>query len=320
MLETPVENQSDRSEQRGGLLHAYPYAFAILGVVIILGAGAFVVQQRLSTAPPPPRTGAWSGNISTLLGPFDYGAAQESVQRGRDIMNHVQQSAPYTYKIPILTPQPPPPSQENPASIVLQNDAFDYDAFIAFLSHAGMSTSSTDQNSVPSAYAYIPSGLISTQVRAKERSAAQENLYNYGNDVGSALQTFENNHKNEAQVLKDQMQDPQDAAKLAAVMRLAADLENVGVSLKTLDQIPQQMRTLHMALAKSYETMGQNLRLVPTTKTPRDFLAAIDAYNKSADEFVRSFVAVATLFSANGVTFAAEDPGSVFTFTNTGGL
>ena len=322
MLETPIESGNDMSEKRGGVLHVYPYVVALAGVIVFLLAGIFVVNQRLATNPPPPRTGAWSGNIQTFLGPDYTATTPESAQRSGDLMRQVQDNAPYTYKIPVLTPQPPPPSRANPASVVLQNDSFDYDAFIAQLSQDGQTTGDTSikDPDVQSAYSFIPSGLISTSTRTKNYSAGQENLYNYGNDVGSTLQTFEINHKNQSQVLKNQIQDPRDPLKVAAVVKIGTDLENIGIALENMDYVPPQMRAPHAALAKIYKEMGRTLILVPNATTPKDFLSAIYTYNAAADIFAQNFVAMATLFTANGITFAPDDPGSVFTFTNTSGL
>jgi hypothetical protein len=51
------------------------------------------------------------------------------------------------------------------------------------------------------------------------------------------------------------------------------------------------------------------------TTNDNEFLAAMHAYNATALEFTKNFVALATYFSAAGVRFGTEDPGSVFTFT-----
>ena len=185
----------------------------------------------------------------------------------------------------------------------------------------GTTTVAQDSSVTNSAYAFIPTGLVSIET-PKKRTALQNSLYQYGNDVGSYIQSFEQENPNESQVLWDQAQDRTDAGKAAALTQLAQSLSSLGTTLAQMDgpdqsEVPSQLVSAHDALAKSYQDLGTKLALVPKTQSDADFVAAVNAYDVSAQAFTKNYVNMANLFVAYGVTFASGDPGSVFTFTQT---
>ncbi len=292
-------------------VRAHPYASALCAAGIMLAIGIFIVQKQSATLETP-HTSYWEGANIPFLNPTSYEPAPSAAQNGEDITQQVKSGPPYTYI--------PPAVISDTGISVGQDSSFDFDAFIAMLSSAGGGSASGGQqtaegNSLDSAYAFIPSGLMSTEVAQKTRTKTQQALYNYGNEVGSSIQSFEEQHVNTPQVLKDQVEDRTDPNKRAAVEGLARLLQNLGQSLMDMESVPLQIASAHGALAKSYIAVGTNLALVPKAATESDFVRAIETYNASADAFARNYIAVVQLFGAYGVTFSSNDAGSVFTFT-----
>jgi hypothetical protein len=295
-------------------IRTHPYASALGAAGLLLLVGAFIVERQ-SAAPVTSQTNAWGGAGVALLNPISATAPAESSQNGENIMQQVQSAAPYTYVPPtVLNPTGAAGADAN------QDDPFNYDAFVASLeqeSAPAKSAPSGGGSSAASAYAFIPGGLISTTTAHSTRTKTQQDLYDYGNELGSYIQSFEQQNPNEAQVLTDQVQDRSDAGKAAAVEALGQALENVGNEISNMDTVPPQMASAHAALAKSYVEIGTKLALVPQAQRDSDFVSAIETYDTAADTFTKNYVAVANLFGAYGVTFAPDDPGSVFTFTPT---
>ena len=221
---------------------------------------------------------------------------------------------PYTYT--------PSPSSGVTLDASGEVDSFDFDAFVAMLSGQGQTNAGErqvgDTTSATSAYSFLPSGLVSTATPEKSRSDIEQKLYDYGNEVGSYIQSFEEQNAGMTQALKNQVEDRNEPAKAAAVVAVANALRGVGESLTGMDSVPSQMTSPHSRLAKSYIEIGNKLAEVPKAQGDSDFIKAIEAYNAAADVFVKNYVAVAELFGAYGIAFTMSDAGAVFTFTPTG--
>ena len=305
------------SAKKNGWLHTHPYAATLFGAAILILVGFVIVERHTAVAPNSSSTSAWGGGLLDTLGTQDYSTSQQAPQNPADLMRQVQGGAPYTYTPPNLTT----PSG-NPAPLINTNQNFDFDAFIAELTGQRAQTQTKTNATVDtsSAYAFIPQGLISTTTPSKKMTQAQEDLYNYGNDIGSTIQTFEDTHLSMSQILKDQMEDRENPEKIVAVVHIGTDYVSLGKNLEHADPIPAQVAAAHMAVAKSYQDLGAKLSLVAQARTNEALLSAITTYNASADAFSKNFVALATIFSASGVTFAPTEGGSVFMFTNTAGL
>ncbi|OGG52424.1 hypothetical protein A2851_05260 [Candidatus Kaiserbacteria bacterium RIFCSPHIGHO2_01_FULL_53_29] len=290
-------------------LRAHPYVDALAATLALLLVGALIVNSR-SAASPAASTRTWAGTEISLFNPSSHTppapASTQPSQNQYSVFPNVL-TVPSAYTPPVV--KDPDTEQSAP---------FDFNAFIALLSAQGRPASGgargTD-NQVTDAYAFIPSGLMSTTSVQQSRSATQQKLYDYGNDIGSYIRSFEEQNQGKAQTLKDQVEDRSDSNKAAAVGELARALKEVGQNLQGMDVVPSAMASAHQKLAKSYIAIGTNLALVPYAERDSDFIAAIQTYNASADTFTRNYVAVAELFGAYGVVFAQSDAGSVFTFT-----
>ena len=197
----------------------------------------------------------------------------------------------------------------------------DFDSLLAELSSPAKTSSKTSspEVSVPDdiakAYDMIPKTIIATTT-GPHRNPTEQALYDYGNEVGSLIQSFETQHPNEAQVLKDQLEDRTNATKGAAVISIAQGLVGIGDSMQKMDNVPSAAKGMHSALARSYIEIGGKLSLLPQTSNDKDFVAAILAYDSAANTFVRNYAALATYFSVSNVTFSPQDAGSVFSFSS----
>jgi len=150
-------------------------------------------------------------------------------------------------------------------------------------------------------------------------TADQKALYDYGNEVGGEIQSFEELNPDEAQILKDQAEDRTDPTKAAALVSLAKNLAAVGTYMQQMQEVPSSVSDDHNALAQSYLGIGAKLQLVAQAQSDAAFVQAIENYDTSADTFVHNYGALAQFFTEQGVVFSPQDPGSVFSFTDTNG-
>ena len=289
-------------------LRAHSYLVAAFCALAVFSAGVFIVVKN---TPVASTTGliAWSGSGTAL----NLGIPAQGTSGGDDrqsIMQQVQSGAPYSYVLPVF-----PAASQNASS-----DSFDFDAFLSMLSGGAQNSSADTPGSgsaeIGDAYAFIPSGLISTDVKGSARTKTQQVFFDYGNDIGSYIQSFELEHRNTPRILKDHAEDRADPAKSAALESLGNELASLGDAILAIGNVPQGALAAHKALGQSYEEIGGKLALVARAHSDADFVAAIQTYNAAADTFIKNYVALALLFSAYGVTFSSEDAGSVFTFNS----
>jgi hypothetical protein len=310
MLE--IENQDiPAPPTQHGWLITHPYTSVLIVACAFFITGAVIVIQHSAATTPAPQTAAWGGDIGTLADPTASAPAAGTGPTGGDIMSQVQGSPPYSYTIPPLN------IEEKPQSPAAQDDSFDYRKLLAdSRQNSGSATPTTTAGITDISYAFPPTGLFSTQTPPAARTSTQDALYNYGNEVGSFIQTYEQAHPDQSKVLKDQLEDPQNPNKVQAVIRMAHDLEDIGKSMSSIERVPPQVASAHAAVAKSYQEMGQNLARMPLAQGSEALLQGIKVYNASADAFTKNFVSLATTFSTYGVTFGADEAGSAFTFTS----
>lgn len=297
-------------------IRIHPYLSSIAGALILLALGVFLVMRNSAVSPKTPTLGVWGIDGAAPLNPTAYSPQNPAPANGAGL------SVTYAEDLPIpAIPKPDAPTTPSAPSA----ESFDFDAFFADLvAKRGSGAVNTGQPSAGTsgsiAYTFIPSGLISTTTPTKPRSAAQQALYEYGNEVGSYIQTFEGIGRGSPQILKNQAEDRQNKAKGEAVKDVGRALSAVGTGIEGIEEPPSQAASIHAALIKSYRDAGAKLSLIPEAQRDEDFIAAINEYNASVLILSKNLVALATLFSAAEVRFAQEDPGSVFMFTNSGGF
>ena len=216
-----------------------------------------------------------------------------------------------------------PPSQSAPQQV---QDASD-NALSAFLS----SLSSPPPSSAPDTSAgdtllqeitaFIPRGVtVFGGTRTKARTPEQEALFRYGNEAGLALLSFEDSNTDMTDRLKNWFDNRKSDSSRASVGRIANDMAAAGTALAALADVPDVAREANQDLAKSLQAAALNLNAVTTAGSDSATLDAMKTYNASAEEFTRSYLALADIFTLHEVSFSASDAGSAFTFPAQSGL
>ncbi|MDB5238243.1 MAG: hypothetical protein JWM46_513 [Candidatus Kaiserbacteria bacterium] len=294
-------------------LSTHIYTSACVGAGILLVLGAIVVKSHVP-ASATNTLQVWGGGDGTLVNSSSYGE-QNPVLTNLSSGGSGGNTAISLTPIPVHT------------VAVSQNtgDSFDVQAWATSMGvgtqpNASVSGTTTADTSIHASYQFIPQGLISTTSPGRTRSAAQQALYEYGNNAGGYIQTYESGRQNTSSILKDQAVDRQNTQKGRAVKDIGDALKAVGVSLQTMDGVPDAAKTLNQALAAGYIDIGEKLSAVPDAPGDDTFIAAIKAYDTSVETFTKKYVALAQYLSLSGVVFAPGDPGSVFTFSGGGGI
>lgn len=279
-----------------------------LGAGVLLLIGALVIIER-APVPPGEQAQIWSGVGNAPVAP---------TYAGTPVFSNLQEPT-MSGDSPSFLPIAPKPSLGEQSAT--GNDT-DLASLLASLSSSGNS-SVTVRSGTPDTgvgYEFIPQGLISTTSFAVHRTDTVQALYDYGNEVGSYVQSYEHANAGAAIILKNQIEDRQDPAKGQAVKDLGASLGKIGMSMQRMSEVPSSLGSLHTNLANSYIDAGKKLSAVPDAEGDQAFIAAIEAYDASADSLAQNFSALATFFSVSQVTFTSSDPGSVFSFTPGGAL
>jgi hypothetical protein len=283
---------------------AHPYTASIIGALLALALGAFIVFRSAGVAPGGSAAGFGTGGIiydPTSYGPqtidlFDAGRGAGTALDGPlSIMLDTSINLPLT---------------EATAG------TFDFEAFLASLSGTEGTTAPAAITPTVTYTDFIPKGLISIKEPVEERTELQERLYRYGNAAGQHILEFERRNSAIPQVLKAQVEDRTNAAKAAAVEDLASDLVALGTRLNEMEAVPPEARAANSELASAYRDAGASLALITKAARDEDFVKALIAYNTVAEVAVRKYVTLASLFSIHEVAFTAGDSGSVFTFSN----
>ena len=195
------------------------------------------------------------------------------------------------------------------------------DDFAKLLSQITQPTGSAppSANTTLGAYSFIPTGLITVDTNTRTRSPADDELFTYGNTVGSYIQSFESMNSNAAQILKDQAEDRTNPDKTDAIRRMGVAYAGLGRDLNLVDPVPAGAKAMHSAYATSYRILGTNLTKIATATTDKEYLDAIGTYNDSVDGLTKRFLALVALFAAHNITFSSSDPGSIFVFNSSSG-
>ncbi|MBI5644680.1 hypothetical protein HY970_01125 [Candidatus Kaiserbacteria bacterium] len=288
-----------------GRIKAHPYIAAVIGALILILIGTIMIQRR-SLATPASQSSAWGGG-TTLFDPSAY-IPRNTTEIPQPDRSNTSTAGPYT--------------QPGTSSITIAtsgNQGFNFSDFLAQLS--GTSKKSVENSRVSGngvttldPYSLIPTGLLSAS-SVRTRSESEQELFDYGNNVGTFIQAFDSQNTSMIQVLKGQVEDREDKAKGDAVRHLGRSLSSIGESMQGLEPVPAGVQSAHTALAKGYRDAGAALTKIPDTEGDQAFIAAITAYNSAAEMLTKKYVALALLFSTRGIRFSSEDSGSVFTFT-----
>lgn len=197
------------------------------------------------------------------------------------------------------------------------SENFDFGELLAALAQPAKQNSSPGADTTASSYSFIPSGLIATTTLEKPRTAQQDALYLYGNEVGDTIISFESTHPDQPSILKNHMEQPENLEAKAALKKLGNDLARVGDTISSLEA-PTQAIGAHKALVAAYRDIGTKLATISDTEGNDALFDAIVTYNSAAEEFAKKFVSLAQVFQSYSVTFSPGDGGSVFMFPSSG--
>lgn len=293
-----------------GRAHEHPYLSALIAAIALILFGTLIVGYRASQ-PQGGSLQVWGGGPNAFLNPTSY---EPEIAMGTEIETIGGGNTPV---FSALRPQQQVGEQNETSG------GFDISLFIAGLSQPSTDSAAapvSDKPDMSLAYSFIPSGLVATTTPGPKRSALQESLYHYGNDVGSYISTYEAGSASTGQVLTDQLHDRQNAQKAQAVRDIGRALQAAGKNLQGIEAVPSTVSSAHTALAESYIDAGTKLTRVPDAESDQDFITAIQDYNTAAERLGRSFAALANVFVGTGVRFTPQDPGSVFNFSGNAGL
>ena len=283
----------------------HKYVAALLAAGTIFFVGTIIVINKSAATPAGSTDGL---NINGVI----QGTNPAAVIPGTPTpVRPTGVDVPYTNITPSENNTPTQQEQQN------QSDGFDWSSFVTTLSHKSAQTKTPGTNdAISDAYAFVPSGLISTEQpqSLNTLSDSQKALYGWGTDAGSIILTYEGLHPDQPAVLTNHMQDRENPSKINAMKKLGADLKAVGDSIENLGEAPPQLKIPAAALAAAYREIGSNLAAIPDAKGDDALVDAILFYNKSAEAFVQKFVNIVLIFQANGVKFTQDEPGGVFMF------
>ncbi len=293
--------------------HPYTSTLTLSAIIIILG---IVLVHNRSTHPALVGVTAWNGNP---------GVTDSSVTPVSPIVNtHIVSTGPqgpqYATSTLPYTPNTPVSTSEGTIQDTGTDSSFDYDALLRQVSYKKPTTANGGSTSSPNtidSWGLIPSGLISASSRQSGRTALQQSLFDYGNAVGSFIQEYDAQHRNQVQVLSDASKDRQNTTKRVSLEYIGYDMQKIGERINGIDNVPSVVLSPHTTLSKAYIDMGKKLILMADALPERDpdLVKAILTYDSSVDTYTKDYVALALLFQTYGVTFASTDSGSVFTFS-----
>ena len=284
-------------------VHRHVYLSTSIAIFALLVFGTYIISGRTVNTQNAP-SGTWGGIASVFSAP-----PSQKLTPAEEAAARPTTSQPVVF----FTPFEQKNTQGTDGNAVDSTDA--YSLLLAELSKqqpAGGQSGGTQ--GTPDAYSFIPKGLISITSEQKTRTPVQQDLYEYGNQIGGTIRTFDGLHTNTPQILKDQAEDRTNPLKADALNRLGADMQDLGDQLKQMDPLPPGVATIHKAYAEAYISLGKNLILIASAKTDDDFVKAIGSFNDSSDAVTKQFLGLVTLFSANSVSFSGSDPGSIFMF------
>lgn len=286
------------------------YLSVLLIASVVVTAGAVVWRKET----PAETISATQGGASTISDSSFYNAlpvenADAVAQEYGELMQDVANSAPFSYTLPFSSAHisAVDTKRADPEITVPQTT-----------SSATKIISGANNSSALDPYFFLPRGLINASAPVPTRNKEQRAIFDYGNNVGSHIQAFESAHKNIPKVLKDFFDDRASQAKAEGVLYIASEYEKLGnniAGIAGIDSVPKEAAMLHVALAQGYIKVSAGLASITKTQGDKELVDAIIAYDASADEFIKNYVALTEFFGAYGVKFSAGDPGSVFTFS-----
>lgn len=314
-------------------IRSHRYTVALIGAAVFVVVGGIIAKNSSET-------GAERAGIVNVAVEYPYyvppaipetSSAKDLQQTPQNSMSGASSSTPPfplfgrkpTRETPAIVTEPPASPKVKPSEIpiVKQNTALDEQYLRFFQSLANI--------------------LSPIDARTPEQKA----LFNYGNEAGSLIKTFEDTHAGVVQTLKAFFDTHTDTSKIAGspeaakayaqltaasgvpistvpkataaseLQAVANDYAQLSAKIAGIRDVPPEAEAVNSKLAKGYADVAQGLSKLGQAEGNAQMLDAINAYNANADEFIKNYVAMVKLFSARGVKFGANDSGAIFSFS-----
>ena len=173
------------------------------------------------------------------------------------------------------------------------------------------------EKSLDEVYHFIPKNILTLAPQSAQKlTDAQQGLYTYGNEAGSIVENYDSQWgATQANIHRSYVEDRESIEKAAELARLAKGLADVAGSLSAIEFVPTGMTLRHKDLIAAYTAVGEQTLAISKARTDDELLPAIENYNASAEQFLRSYLAISTIFTLNSVSFGTTDPGRVFVYS-----
>ena len=288
---------------------SHPYLSSIVFGLVVVIFGASVVMQRTAATPLQYQPSTWSGAGGITASPV---ASPQSAPQSGTLASNNTSVVPYRYVSPFGT-------NDGRVAPSAQDDAGLSELEGILTKNTTKDTSLTTAN-VSDAYQFIPTGMISLPDTSNHDTPPQAELRQFGNDVGSVIQSFEQSNPDQVAVLKNFMEDQNNPDKINGMKRLGGQFKDIGSQISQIDPVPKQMKASLADLTSHYDEIGKLLAAIPDAKGNDALYDAIVTYDHAAERFVTSLVNFALVFPASGVVFSQDEAGSVFMFQQGGSL
>jgi hypothetical protein len=279
---------------------SHPYIALATVVTLVLALGGAIVGMRSGVTPQG--TNTWSA----AAGIFSPGS------RVGATTNHTSTLPNGPQELETI-PLPRSSEEEEAAAATELAD------LLKLLSTPAAPTPGSEGEGAASAYSFIPTGLISVETPSK-RTAQEQALYEYGNQLGTEIQAFESNYRDAPLILNTHALARTDARNIAEVKALGLAYAELGVRIRELNSIPAEAASFNDAYGNGYRILGTNMTKIASATTDEEYIAAVNTYNDGVANLTKRFLAIVTFFGANNITFASSDAGSVFMFSGTVGF
>lgn len=281
--------------------HDHPLRPVLIGAVVLVFIGLLVVSSR-TTHNASGRAINWGG-ASGIYAP------DTTLEQKNNTSFVLEQVAPFRYT--------PPTSA--PSYVETKTGDTETDAYALLLASIRPSsrplTSAEDSTFLDDVYSLLPQGVQSIST-PQELSREQQTLYEYGNEVGSYVDTFESAYGTlSVSILKDFYADRTNATKQNEVRHLGNSIARVGKEIRVMTFVPKGLSGMHTLLAERYQETGELLAAIVDARDNQDLLERINAYNGAADALATAFATLASFFATAHVSFAPHDPGHIFVFS-----
>jgi hypothetical protein len=214
-----------------------------------------------------------------------------------------------------------PPAVSELNDLITSGELFEFgeqsiEEFLASIKPSA-STAALFTDSDDSAYYYVPETIsIGSPRTTYEMTEAERALYNYGNDAGASIELYATLWGNtQAFIHRGFIEDRTDPKKKGDLLKLAGGLSDVSLSLTDLDFMPQEVEKYHADLADAYAAVAEKTRTIANVQTDEALLAAIEDYNATADEFLRTYLSLSNVFLLNNIAYPETEPGRVFIYS-----